>query len=235
MTATKGTLFLVPTPIGNLGDITFRAVEVLKQVQVVLAEDTRTSGRLLQHYQIDTTLESFHQHNEHGKLASVMQRLHDGVSFALISDAGTPGISDPGFLLARACKEQGIRMECLPGATAFVPALVQSGFPLSSFLFGGFLPQKKGRQKTLLHLLSAGHTLVLYESPYRLLRLLEELHEHAPDRPVSVSRELTKKFEEQIQGSAQELTAHFRKQEPRGEFVVVVGPSGIAVSDEITE
>lgn len=235
MTTQKGTLYLVPTPIGNLGDISYRAVEVLRTVDAILAEDTRTSGKLLQHYQIETPLESFHQHNEHGRLPSVMRRLQEGASLALISDAGTPGISDPGFLLARACREQGVRLECLPGATAFVPALVQSGFPISSFLFAGFLPQKKGRQKTLTRLLDTGETLALYESPYRLLRLLAELHEHAPDRPVSVSRELTKKFEEQIQGSAQELTAHFRKQEPRGEFVVVVGPSAIAVSDEITE
>lgn len=235
MTATQGTLYLVPTPIGNMGDITFRAVEVLKHVQVVLAEDTRTSGRLLQHYQIDTPLESFHQHNEHGKLASVMQRLHEGISFAMVTDAGTPGISDPGFLLARACREQGIRLECLPGATAFVPALVQSGFPLSSFLFGGFLPQKKGREKNLLQLLSSGHTLALYESPYRLVRLLESLNEHAPERPVSVSREISKKFEEQRSGPPLELAAHFRKHEPKGEIVVVVGPAVIAVSDEDTE
>ncbi|MBU6323878.1 MAG: 16S rRNA (cytidine(1402)-2'-O)-methyltransferase [Bacteroidetes bacterium] len=235
MTTVKGTLFLVPTPIGNLGDMSFRAVEVLKQVQVVLAEDTRTSGRLLQHYQIDTPLESFHQHNEHGKLASVMQRLNDGISFAMVTDAGTPGISDPGFLLSRACREQGIRVECLPGATAFVPALVQSGFPLSSFLFGGFLPQKKGRQKNLLHLLASGHTLALYESPYRLVRLLEELNEHAPERPVSVSREISKKFEEQRGGTPSELAAHFRKHEPKGEIVVVVGPAGIVLSDEDTE
>lgn len=235
MTTVKGTLYLVPTPIGNLGDMSFRAVEVLKQVQVVLAEDTRTSGRLLQHYQIDTPLESFHQHNEHGKLASVMQRLNDGISFAMVTDAGTPGISDPGFLLSRACREQGIRVECLPGATAFVPALVQSGFPLSSFLFGGFLPQKKGRQKNLLHLLASGHTLALYESPYRLVRLLEELNEHAPERPVSVSREISKKFEEQRGGTPSELAAHFRKHEPKGEIVVVVGPAGIVLSDEDTE
>ncbi len=235
MSATQGTLYLVPTPIGNLGDITFRAVAVLMAVDVVLAEDTRTSGKLLQHYGVETPLESFHQHNEHGKLGSVMQRLQAGTSFAMVTDAGTPGISDPGFLLARACREQGIRLECLPGATAFVPALVQSGFPLSNFLFGGFLPQKKGRQKNLTQLLDSGYTLVLYESPYRLLKLLNELQAQAPERPVSVSRELTKKFEEQVKGSAQELSLHFRKHEPRGEFVVVVGPSGIAVSDEDTE
>jgi len=232
---TKGTLYLVPTPIGNLGDITFRAVEVLKQVDAVLAEDTRTSGRLLQHYHIDTLLESFHQHNEHGRLASVIQRLQDGKSIALISDAGTPGISDPGFLLARACREHGIRLECLPGATAFVPALVQSGFPLSSFLFGGFLPQKKGRQKTLGNLLASGHTLALYESPYRLVRLLDELNAFVPERLVSVSRELSKKFEEQRSGSAEELAAHFRKHEPKGELVVVVGPSEVSVPDENPE
>jgi 16S rRNA (cytidine1402-2'-O)-methyltransferase len=235
MTTQKGTLYLVPTPIGNLGDISYRAVEVLRTVDTILAEDTRTSGKLLQHYQIETPLESFHQHNEHGRLPSVMRRLQEGASLALISDAGTPGISDPGFLLARACREQGVRLECLPGATALVPALVQSGFPLSSFLFAGFLPQKKGRQKTLTRLLDTGETLALYESPYRLVRLLEELNNLAPERVVSVSRELTKKFEEQRTGTSLELADHYRRNEPKGELVVVVGPSGVSISDENTE
>jgi 16S rRNA (cytidine1402-2'-O)-methyltransferase len=220
--ATAGYLYLVPTPIGNLGDITFRAVDVLRSVDTILAEDTRVSGKLLQHYDITGKLESFHQHNEHKKLQSLVERLARGERIALISDAGTPGISDPGFLLVRACRLAGIACECLPGATAFVPALVQSGFPSSSFVFHGFLPQKKGRQKSLLTLLADVRTQVLYESPYRLVKLLHSLQEMAPARQVSVSRELTKMFEETRIGTPAELLAYYTAHPPKGEIVVVV-------------
>ena len=218
----SGKLYLVPTPIGNLGDLTYRAADVLRSCDAVLAEDTRVSARLLQHYEIRTPLESFHQYNEHKRLENVLQRLEKGAVLCLVSDAGTPGISDPGFLLARACRERGIACECLPGATAFVPALVQSGFPIHSFVFHGFLPQKKGRDKMLRQLLSDERTQVLYESPYRLLKLLEALQTLAPERPVSVSRELSKLHEETRNGLPHELADHYRKHVPKGEIVVVI-------------
>lgn len=216
-------LYLVPTPIGNLGDITLRALEVLRQVDLVLCEDSRTSGRLLKHYQIDQKLFPFHQHNEHKVLDGLIARLSAGATFALITDAGTPGISDPGFLLVRACIEAGLRVETLPGATAFVPALVQSGLPGSSFVFEGFLPVKKGRHTRLSRLALEERTMILYESPHRLLRTLQELSDYlGPLRNASVSRELTKKFEETRRGTLSALLAHFEAQPPKGEIVMVV-------------
>jgi 16S rRNA (cytidine1402-2'-O)-methyltransferase len=231
----SGKLYLVPTPIGNLGDLTYRAADVLRSCDAVLAEDTRVSARLLQHYEIRTPLESFHQYNEHKRLENVLQRLEKGAVLCLVSDAGTPGISDPGFLLARACRERGISCECLPGATAFVPALVQSGFPIHSFVFHGFLPQKKGRDKMLRQLLSDERTQVLYESPYRLLKLLEALQALAPERPVSVSRELSKLHEETRNGLPHELADHYRKQVPKGEIVVVIASLAVLRTDATEE
>ena len=216
-------LYLVPTPIGNLGDITIRAIEVLKKVDVILAEDTRTSGVLLKHYDITTPMHSFHMHNEHKKVDRVVEELTDGKIMALISDAGTPGISDPGFLLTRAAVKQEIEIEALPGATAFVPALVKSGFPTDRFVFEGFLPQKKGRQTRLKLLAEEPRTIVLYESPHRLLKALKELREVAGDRQVSVSRELTKKFEETRTGSVAEVLSYFEsKPSIKGEIVIVI-------------
>lgn len=215
-------LFLVPTPIGNLSDMTYRAVEVLKSVQVVLAEDTRTSSKLLRHYEIDTPMRSFHQHNEHKVLERVLDEIGSGVEMALISDAGTPGISDPGFLLVRACVERNIAIECLPGATAVIPALVLSGLPLDQFVFEGFLPHKKGRQTRLKAIALEVRTTVMYESPHRIVRLLKELITFCGEtRRISVSRELTKRFEETVRGTLPEVLAHFESNEPRGEFVVV--------------
>jgi 16S rRNA (cytidine1402-2'-O)-methyltransferase len=227
----SGKLYLVPTPIGNLGDLTYRAAEVLRTCDAVLAEDTRVSARLLQHYEIRTPLESFHQYNEHKRLENIMQRLEKGAVLCLVSDAGTPGISDPGFLLARACRERDIPCECLPGATAFVPALVQSGFPIHSFVFHGFLPQKKGRDKMLRQLLSDERTHVLYESPYRLVKLLEALQALAPERPVSVSRELSKLHEETRNGLPGELAGHYSKHAPKGEIVVVLASLAVLRTD----
>lgn len=215
-------LYLIPTPIGNLEDITFRAVRILQEVQTILAEDTRTSKKLLQHYNIDTRLESFHAHNEHRQLPKIIERLTGGEKIALISDAGTPGISDPGFLLARACMENHIRMECLPGATAFIPALIKSGLPSDAFLYEGFLPHKKGRQTKLQQLSEESRTIVVYESPYRLLKLLEEVSIIFGDRQVSVSRELTKLHEETINGKTSEVLEYFKEKGVKGEIVVVI-------------
>ena len=214
---------MVPPPIGNLADITLRALEVLKAVDQILAEDTRTSGKLLKHYAIATPMRSYHMHNEHRVVESVVEELRGGRQMALISDAGTPGISDPGFLLVRACLQEGVAVECLPGATALVPALVNSGFPTDRFVFEGFLPVKKGRQTRLEHLASETRTMVFYESPHKLLKTLEQFSQvFGPDRPVSVSRELTKLFEETVRGSLQEVLAHFKSHPPKGEFVLVV-------------
>jgi 16S rRNA (cytidine1402-2'-O)-methyltransferase len=219
-----GKLFLVPTPIGNLGDITFRALEVLKEVDLILAEDTRTSGKLLQHYSIETLMQSHHMHNEHKTVNAVVQRIKSGDTMALISDAGTPAISDPGFLLARACIENDIEVECLPGATAFVPALVNSGLPNDRFVFEGFLPIKKGRQTRLQQLAEETRTMVFYESPHKLVKTLTQFSEHfGSDRPISVSRELTKLYEETVRGSVGEVLRHFQSSSPKGEFVVVIG------------
>ena len=219
-----GKLYLVPTPIGNLEDMTLRAIKVLKEVDVVLAEDTRTSGKLLKHFDIDTPLQSHHMHNEHKQVDGLVQKMKEGVIFALISDAGTPAISDPGFLLTRACVENDIEVECLPGATAFVPALVNSGLPNDRFVFEGFLPIKKGRQTRLLELAEETRTMVFYESPHKLLKTLTQFAEYfGEDRPVSVSRELTKLYEETVRGTVGELVAYFTTKAPKGEFVIVVG------------
>ena len=216
-------LYLVPTPIGNLGDITLRALDVLKEVDLVLAEDTRKSGILLKHFQISKPVQSHHKFNEHRTLESMVQRLKGGTSIALITDAGTPGISDPGFLLVRACIEQGVAVETLPGPTAFIPALVNSGLPCERFVFEGFLPQKKGRQKRLSELSEEKRTLILYESPFRLGKTLIQLSEHfGPDRKASVSRELTKIHEETVRGTLEELIEHFHKNNVKGEIVLIV-------------
>jgi 16S rRNA (cytidine1402-2'-O)-methyltransferase len=218
-----GKLIIVPTPIGNLGDITLRALEVLKGVDLILAEDTRTSGKLLKHYQIDTPMRAYHMHNEHRLLEGLIRELSSGASWALISDAGTPGISDPGFLLVRACLEAGVAIECLPGPTALIPALVGSGFPTDRFVFEGFLPPKKGRQTRLKELATETRTIVFYESPHKLVKTLDQFCEvFGPDRSIAVSRELTKLYEETIRGSLQEVLAHFEAHPPRGEFVIVV-------------
>jgi len=216
-------LYLVPTPIGNLGDITLRAIEVLKEVDMVLAEDTRKSGILLKHFQISKPVHSHHKFNEHRTIENLVQRLMGGTSIALITDAGTPGISDPGFLLVRACIREGIPIESLPGPTAFVPALVNSGLPCERFVFEGFLPQKKGRQKRLTELATETRTMVLYESPYRLVKTLSQMAEHfGPDRKGSVSRELTKIHEETIRGTLEELAQHYSQGTVKGEIVIVV-------------
>ncbi len=219
----SGTLYIVPTPIGNLEDITLRAINTLKSVDLILAEDTRTSIFLLKHLQIEKPLRSYHQHNEHKILEHLIGDLDSGKNIALISDAGTPGISDPGFLLIREAIEKNITVISLPGATAFVPALVNSGFPCNEFSFYGFLPQKKGRQTRLKMLALETKTFILYESPFRLLKLLQEFSEHlGPTRHVSVSRELSKLFEETRRGTVTELIQHFTQKPVKGEIVVVV-------------
>ena len=218
-----GRLYLVPTPIGNLKDITFRAIEVLKEVDYILAEDTRTSGKLLKQYQITTPMLSHHMHNEHKTVKTLVNRLLGNESFALISDAGTPAISDPGFLLTRACIEAGIEVDCLPGATAFVPALVNSGLPNDRFVFEGFLPVKKGRQSRLKLLSEETRTLVFYESPHKLLKTLSHFVDYfGADRKASVSREISKLHEETVRGSILEILNHFTKKPPKGELVIVV-------------
>lgn len=216
-------LYVVPTPIGNLQDITFRAIETLKKADVILAEDTRTSRVLLNHYQIDVPLWSYHQHNEHKVVEKLIEDMQSGKTFALISDAGTPAISDPGFLLVRACIKNKIAVECLPGATAFVPALVNSGFPINRFVFEGFLPPKKGRQTMLNKLKTEDRAIVFYESPHRIIKTLAELQNYfEPERLICVCRELSKKFEEVVRGTLAEVQMHFEKNAPRGEFVVVI-------------
>ncbi|MGB3617290.1 MAG: 16S rRNA (cytidine(1402)-2'-O)-methyltransferase [Catalinimonas sp.] len=216
-------LYLVPTPIGNLEDITLRALRTLREVDLILAEDTRTTGVLLRHYEIDRPLKSFHAHNEHRAVAGIVGQLAAGRTMALVPDAGTPGISDPGFLLVRACVEAGVPVVSLPGATAFVPALVNAGLPTVRFCFEGFLPVKKGRMTRLKLLAAEPRTLVFYESPHRLRRTLDDLATHlGADRPAAVSRELTKRYEETRRGTIAELSAHFEQHEPRGEFVLVV-------------
>lgn len=218
-----GKLFVVPTPIGNLGDMTYRAIEVLKSADLILAEDTRNSGKLLKHFEISTPMSSYHMHNEHQTVTGLVQKLQNGNVLALISDAGTPAISDPGFLLVRACVENGIPVETLPGATAFVPALVNSGFPSDRFVFEGFLPEKKGRQTRLLELAEEVRTVVLYVSPHKLLKTLEEIKTYfGEDRQVSCSRELSKLHEENVRGTAIELIAHFSAKAIKGEFVVCI-------------
>ncbi|KZS39682.1 16S rRNA methyltransferase [Aquimarina aggregata] len=216
-------LYLVPTPIGNLEDITFRALTVLNEVDLILAEDTRTSGKLLKHFEISTPMQSHHMHNEHKTVDRIIQKLKNGETIALISDAGTPAISDPGFLLTRACVEHKIEVDCLPGATAFVPALVNSGLPNDKFVFEGFLPIKKGRQTRLKILAEETRTMIFYESPHKLIKALTSFVEYfGADRQVSVSRELTKMYEETIRGTAQEVLNHFEAKPPKGEIVIIV-------------
>jgi 16S rRNA (cytidine1402-2'-O)-methyltransferase len=216
-------LYLVPTPIGNLKDITFRAIEVLKQVDLILAEDTRTTSHLLNHYQITKQLSPYHQHNEHKVLQHLVSQLLEGKSMAIVTDAGTPGISDPAFLLVRECIKVGLKVECLPGATAFVPALVNSGIPTNRFCFEGFLPLKKGRQTLLKKLAEEERTIVLYESPMRLVKTLEELAGYfGESRACSVSREISKLFEETQRGTLTEVAAYFREKTVKGEIVIVI-------------
>jgi probable S-adenosylmethionine-dependent methyltransferase, YraL family len=216
-------LYIVPTPVGNLEDMTMRAIRVLKEVDLILAEDTRTTGNLLKHFEIQNKMQSHHKFNEHKTVDFIVSRIKGGESIALVSDAGTPGISDPGFLLVREASLQGISVECLPGATALVPAIVNSGLPSDRFCFEGFLPQKKGRKTRLEELSTETRTLVFYESPYRIVKTLTQLAEHfGEDRPASVSREISKLHEETKRGSLRELIDHFTTNTPRGEFVVVV-------------
>ncbi|TVZ56697.1 16S rRNA (cytidine1402-2'-O)-methyltransferase [Lutibacter sp. Hel_I_33_5] len=216
-------LFLVPTPIGNLEDITLRAIRVLKEVDFILAEDTRTSGKLLKHFEIATQMHSHHMHNEHKSVEGVVKRIKNGETCALISDAGTPAISDPGFLLTRACVQHTIEVDCLPGATAFVPALVNSGLPNDKFVFEGFLPVKKGRQTRLLLLAQETRTMIFYESPHKLVKTLGHFAEYfGEERQVSVSRELTKMFEETKRGNIKEVLSYYKNKPPKGEIVVIV-------------
>ena len=216
-------LFLVPTPIGNLEDMTFRGIRILKESDFILAEDTRTSGKLLKHFEIETPMHSHHMHNEHKTVLKWVNEILTGQTIALITDAGTPAISDPGFLLVRECLKNNIEIDCLPGATAFVPALVNSGLPCEKFVFEGFLPQKKGRQTRLKLLAEEERTMVFYESPYRVLKTLQQFAEFiGQDRQVSVSREITKRFEETVRGTVSEVLTHFENKDPKGEFVIVL-------------
>ncbi len=218
-----GILYIVPTPVGNMEDMTLRAIRILKEADLVLAEDTRTSGILLKHFEIKNQLMSHHKFNEHGTSAGIVSRLLAGETIALISDAGTPGISDPGFFLVREAVKAGIEVQCLPGATAFVPALVASGLPCDRFAFEGFLPQKKGRQTKILSLKDEPRTMIFYESPYRLVKTLQQFAEaYGGDRAVSVSREISKLHEETVRGTLDEVTAHFKEKEPKGEIVIVL-------------
>ena len=222
-----GILYIVPTPVGNMEDMTFRAVRILKEVDLVLAEDTRTSGILLKHYDIKNNLMSHHKFNEHGTSSGVVSRLLAGENVALISDAGTPGISDPGFFLVREAVRAGVEVQCLPGATAFVPALVSSGLPCDRFAFEGFLPQKKGRQTKLESLKDEERTMIFYESPYRLVKTLQQFAEtYGGERQVSVCREISKVHEESVRGTLDEVIAHFKEKEPKGEIVIILAGCG---------
>ncbi|MCB0516664.1 MAG: 16S rRNA (cytidine(1402)-2'-O)-methyltransferase [Chitinophagales bacterium] len=216
-------LYVVPTPIGNLQDISFRALEVLKSVDVILAEDTRTSGHLLKHFAIQKPLRAHHAHNEHQSIEKIIAEMKTGTTFALISDAGTPAISDPGFLIVRAAIQANVKVQCLPGAVAFIPALVMSGLPCDRFVFEGFLPHKKGRHTRLQNLQNETRTIIFYESPYRVAKLLEEVCTYfGTERLVSVSREISKIYEETLRGTAQEVLTHFENTAPKGEFVIIV-------------
>ncbi len=218
-----GRLYVVPTPVGNLEDMTFRAIRILKEADLVLAEDTRTSGILLKHFEIKNAMQSYHKFNEHKTVEGIINRLKAGETIALVSDAGTPGISDPGFLVVRECVKNDIEVQCLPGATAFVPALVASGLPDERFCFEGFLPQKKGRMTRLNALTEETRTMIFYESPYRLVKTLTQFAElFGPERKVSVCREISKIHEESVRGTLQEVVVHFTANEPRGEIVIVL-------------
>lgn len=231
-----GKLFLVPTPIGNLEDMTFRAIRILKEVDLILAEDTRTSAKLLHHYEIKNKLVSHHKFNEHRTVEMIAGQIEQGKNVALISDAGTPGISDPGFLLVKTCLEKEIEVECLPGATALIPALVNSGFPTDRFTFEGFLPQKKGRHKKIKELMSETRTMIFYESPYRLIKTLEQLAEFlGSERRASVSRELSKLFEENKRGTLGELITYFSSKPIKGEIVIVLEGYKVTQTEEIEE
>jgi len=216
-------LFIVPTPIGNLKDITIRAIDTLQTVDIIYAEDTRTSLKLLNHYEITTPMQSFHMHNEHAKINNIISSFKQGKIAAIISDAGTPGISDPGFSLVRACIENDIEVECLPGATALIPALINSGFPCEKFSFEGFLPNKKGRTKRLKEIVTQQKTMIFYESPHRLIKTLKDFSDYfTGENQVSVSREISKKFEETVRGTFLQVIDHFEKNKPKGEFVIVL-------------
>lgn len=218
-----GKLYIVPTPVGNLEDMTFRAIKILKEADLILAEDTRTTGFLLKHFEIKNQMHSYHKFNEHKSIQNIISKLNNGENIALVSDAGTPGISDPGFLIVRECAKENIEVECLPGATAFVPALVNSGIPCDRFCFEGFLPVKKGRTTRLKELAQESRTIVLYESPYRVVKTLEQCAEYfGEERYSSVSREISKLHEETRRGTLAELILHFKTNEPRGEFVIIV-------------
>lgn len=228
-------LYIVPTPVGNLEDITLRALRILKEADLILAEDTRTSGVLLKHFDIHNNMQSYHKFNEHQAVERLTERMKAGETMALISDAGTPGISDPGFLLARECVNRGVEVQCLPGATAFVPALVASGLPCDRFVFEGFLPQKKGRRTRLDALSGEERSIVFYESPYRVVKTLQQFIEtFGAERPVAVCREISKIHEETIRGTLADALAHFIQNEPRGEFVIIVGPAATRQTIETT-
>ncbi len=229
-----GRLYIVPTPVGNMEDMTFRAIRILKEADLILAEDTRTSSKLLKHYEIKNAMQSHHKFNEHQMVESVVNRIRGGATVALISDAGTPGISDPGFLVVRECVRAGIEVQCLPGATAFVPALVSSSLPCDRFCFEGFLPQKKGRMSRLLALQAEERTMIFYESPYRLVKTLAQFVEYfGPGRQVAVCREISKIHEECVRGTLDEVVAHFKKHEPKGEIVVML--AGCHNKENVTE
>ena len=218
-------LYIVPTPVGNLEDMTLRAIRVLKEVRLILAEDTRQTKKLLDHYQITNQLQAYHKFNERRSAEPIIMQLRSDMDIALVSDCGTPCISDPGYILVEACIEAGIKVQCLPGATAFVPALVDSGFDTSSFVFEGFLPHKKGRETLFKKYALEERAIILYESPYRVIKTLEQIEQFiGNERLISVSREISKLFEDTVRGSAAELLTHFRNKEPRGEFVIIIGP-----------
>lgn len=228
-------LYIVPTPVGNLEDMTLRGIRVLKEADAILAEDTRTSGILLKHFGIENKLQSYHKFNEHKTVGKIIERLIAGEKIALVSDAGTPGISDPGFLLARECAKAGIKIECLPGATALIPAVVASGLPCDRFCFEGFLPQKKGRVSRLTELSNEERTIILYESPYRIIKLLTQVNEiFGSDRMCAVCREISKIHEDTIRGTAEEVLRHFSENEPKGEFVVIIAGKGYDSKNKAT-
>lgn len=226
-------LYLVPTPVGNLEDITLRALRILREVKLVLCEDTRQTRKLLDHYQISNQLQAYHKFNERRSCEPIINLLATGIDIALVSDGGTPCISDPGYILVEACMEAGIQVQCLPGATAFVPALVASGFDTSSFVFEGFLPHKRGRETLFKKFALEQRTIILYESPYRVIKTLEQIQQFMGDqRLISISREISKVYEETIRGTAPELLEHFKKKEPRGEFVIILGPTLVSAREE---